>query len=805
MRTRNTRIRGGFARSPLTVLLLAALGVRAVAGTVPLNLPRPDGKPGDANKPVKVYILAGQSNMVGFGQLEGARPHFNSIFLTADPGAIPGPIRVGRAYHNLAAFGIYGSEDPKIRKGAMAAVYKGAYDPNAKYETMTPAKAASFPLGTVAKKLPAIDGPHTIVAKACIEVPAAGTYTFHPGFRDSTHAIVVLDGKEVYRKDVGGTPVIEKVELEAGKRYPITITYLKGGSAAFWLEQIDLPGKGDLETLTKKEGKFPWMIDDEGKWTVRNDVTYAEARIAAEGRWCPLSATSNGKFIGPEVPFGYVMGTFHDEHVLLIETSMGNRALTFDFKPPSNGRSTPPNEWEGKEWDLMVKGVNTILGKIDQVVPDYGGQGYEIAGFAWFQGHKDAGKTKEEYEDHLVNLIKDLRKEFKAPDMRAVVATVAFDGWNLSENYHGVHAAQMAVGDPKQHPEFAGTVASVDARGFWRDAAESPTGTGYHYNHNAETYMLTGDALGRAMVGLLGGKAETFPQASAPETASAEKPEPTEEQVAASKTAVAPIIADGMLATYVNDPRNKAALAAAVKGEKPKRANQFLMDSIDGANAYYRAVGIDEYDWKPFGPDMKGGTWDYVTFDPPEEMDKAKGARYRKVTCPAGMEDWFAPEFDAKKAGWKGSAAPFGQLKGELAPLSESCTQSHCGCGTAPKTLWEKEVILMRKTVELPPLKDGHRYRIVVGGSCHVNAGEGFALYADGKLLAESGHGVYKRQGGQPRGAHIYANALPAFKDGKVTIAVMSFLRFKHPRTDVYPRGHISVWLEEQKLPPVGE
>ncbi|NIP97377.1 MAG: hypothetical protein GWO24_29650, partial [Akkermansiaceae bacterium] len=60
--------------------------------------------------------------------------------------------------------------------------------------------------------------------------------------------------------------------------------------------------------------------------------------------------------------------------------------------------------------------------------------------------------------------------------------------------------AQMAVGDPEQHPEFAGNVASVDTRPFWRSRGESPTNTGYHYNHNAETYVLTGDALGRAMV-----------------------------------------------------------------------------------------------------------------------------------------------------------------------------------------------------------------------------------------------------------------------------------------------------------------
>ena len=72
------------------------------------------------------------------------------------------------------------------------------------------------------------------------------------------------------------------------------------------------------------------------------------------------------------------------------------------------------------------------------------------------------------------------------------------------------------------------------------------------------------------------------------------------------------------------------------------------------------------------------------------------------------------------------------------------------------------------------------------------------------ELLAESEHGVYKRQGSQPRGAHIYKESLPLFEDGKVTIAAQSFLRYYHPRTDVYPRGHISVWIEEQKLPADG-
>jgi hypothetical protein len=212
---------------------------------------------------------------------------------------------------------------------------------------------------------------------------------------------------------------------------------------------------------------------------------------------------------------------------------------------------------------------------------------------------------------------------------------------------------------------------------------------------------------------------------------------------------------------------------------------------------------MDEYGWKPFGPDMQNGTWEYFTFDPPEEKDKAKGPRYREVTLPAGMENWAAPDFDAKKAGWKTGAAPFGQKGGELVPLG-GCKGNFCDCGVPPKTLWDKEVLLMRQSFEIPPLKEGHRYRIVVGGSAHVNAGEGFALYADGKLLAESAHGVYKRQGGQPRGAHVYADALPDFRDGKVTIALKSFLRYNHPRIKNYPpSGHISVWLEEQKIPPI--
>ena len=63
--------------------------------------------------------------------------------------------------------------------------------------------------------------------------------------------------------------------------------------------------------------------------------------------------------------------------------------------------------------------------------------------------------------------------------------------------------AQMAVGDASKHPAFKGTVTSVDTRPFKRTKEQSPSGFGYHWNHNGETHYLVGKSMGDAMVKLL--------------------------------------------------------------------------------------------------------------------------------------------------------------------------------------------------------------------------------------------------------------------------------------------------------------
>jgi len=789
--------------------VLAGSGLPASAGDVPAQLPDPDGKPGNPARPVKVYILAGQSNMVGMGNLSGARCRYTGVYLTADPAAPKGPMTIYPVgNYRIRAHGVYLSADPKAGNGATASVYAGAYNAAADYDKATPARTATVALGAAKGTLPTVPGPHVVVVRCFIDVPASGSYTLHAGFGDSSHNVTELAGREVYRRNAGGRAVTQKVALEAHKRYPLKITCVKGGSTAFWLSREDLLGQGDLDIVTQREGKFPWLVDAKGKWTVRNDVYFQEARVAKEGRGSPLTATSNGRSIGPELGFGHVMGTYHDEQVLLIKTAMGNRALGFDFRPPSSGRKAPDNKWESREYTLMVEGVRKTLDRIDKIVPGYKGQGYEMAGFVWWQGHKDSFSPEliAEYEKNLVNLIQDVRKEFKAPRMPAVVATVGFGGHNMADKFVKILTAQMAVADPKKHPALAGTVASVDTRDFWREVDESPTSQDYHYNRNAETYMRVGDACGRAMVRLLGGKAEPLPQPARPKPPAKTRPEPAKPDQAAAQAALAPIVMDGMAPAFLADPRYKAALLSEAAGEKPKRPSQFLRGATYRLCQLYRAAGVNDYGWHTFGPDLRKVTWAYHSFDPKETQPKDKPRRFRKVTFPDGMANWFAPDFDPARAGWKTALPPFGQLGGELKPLRESCTLAICGCGQPPKTLWAKEVLLVRGTFEIPPLREGYRYRLVVGGSAHVNAGEGFAIYVNGKLLAQSNDGVGKRQGAQPRGGHIYTDFRNEFKGGKVTLAAMSFLRYYHPRIKPYPpSGHFTLWMEEAKIPPVAK
>ncbi len=797
-------------------LLLAALSLTALhADPIPLELARPDGKPGDTTKPLKVYVLAGQSNMVGMGDLKGARPPYPSVYLSADPAVIEGSMHAGTS-RSKGACKWFWKDAPALRSHGL---YQSAEGDATGAIVTVGGETTTMKLGQVAETIPAGNA----VAKAFIDVPATGNYLVHVGYDDSSHATATVGGQEVYRKDAGGEAVLTRITLDAGKRYPLEIHYAKGGSAALWLEQVDLVGKGDLVTLTGKDGKFPYLLDDEGGWSVRQDVFFHEARVGnKEGSF--LSATSNGGSLGPEVGFGTVMGMFHDEPVLLIKTAMGNRSLQSDFRPPSSGRVDPESEWEGLEYRLMVEGVTKTLGNLKDLMPGYQDQGYEIVGFCWFQGHKDRGSSKEEYEGHLVNLIKDLRRDLKAPEMKAVVATAGFGGYRInSGDWKGVWEAQMAVGDPGQHPDFKGNVASVDTRDFWREVEESPRSQDYHYHRNPEFYLLCGEAMGRAMVRLLGGEAAEMPKSDREQKTlaamrkEAATPEPTEAEIAASIAATKPMVLDGLLQAYLNDERNQAKLEGVFVTSQPKpdKFPEYLEDPVDDVAAFFEEAGSDAFSWKAVLPDMAKAEWEILGFDlavnPYAAPEPKKGEKPQvapvEFKLPAGQENWFAADFDAAKAGWKKAPAPFGKTVEKEWPENLAWIVKYPlypAERPQPTTVVEHDVLLMRGSFDLPPAKDGHRYRVLVSGSINANSGEAFAIHANGRLMGgrDSGVTAWRRQG--KSGSPVWSEFLEDFDGGPVTLAVANYPMSNYKPGDNLPAiGPLSVIIEEQKIPDV--
>ena len=273
-------------------------------------------------------------------------------------------------------------------------------------------------------------------------------------------------------------------------------------------------GKGSLEYLVKNEvtaARFKHLVDAGGKWTVHDDVwiSYLE-------RKGPLTIGYGAKEdrIGPELGFGVVVGDAFEEPVLLIKCAWGGKSLAVDFRPPSAGKI--PYEFGKKAQEDIEKNLEKVghyyretlrltreaLAHVAALVPGSDGK-YDLAGFGWHQGWNDRidDKFNAEYESNMAHFIKDMRRELNAPKLPFVIAETGMSG--LEEKHPRALSLMRAQAAVAEHPEFKGNVAFVGTRTFWRPQEESPSGQGYHWNTNAETYYLIGEAMGKAMLGLM--------------------------------------------------------------------------------------------------------------------------------------------------------------------------------------------------------------------------------------------------------------------------------------------------------------
>ncbi|QDU21836.1 sialate O-acetylesterase [Urbifossiella limnaea] len=324
---------------------------------------------------------------------------------------------------------------------------------------------------------------------------------------------------------------------------PVQVFILLGQSNMVGLGKVK-GGEISLEHAVKVKKKYQHLVDDGGSWLARKDVRFVQY-MSGKGPLKNDWLTVGGGTMGPEFGIGHPLGNATDAPVMLLKCCIGNRALGWDLLPPGSeryafttkdkagvekklvyaGYKDKPEFWEmdpakglktepapwvdkngkaidwyaGKQWDYDIGDARKALADLEKHYP--GAKGYEVAGFFFWQGERDAGNAGHaaRYEKNLVHFIKTLRAEFKAPDAKFVLATMGESVKGGTGPGADVLNAQLAVdGASGKYSEFKGNVATI----YTHPMAQGGSGNG-HYGGKAEVYMDVGEAMGRAMVGLL--------------------------------------------------------------------------------------------------------------------------------------------------------------------------------------------------------------------------------------------------------------------------------------------------------------
>ena len=265
-------------------------------------------------------------------------------------------------------------------------------------------------------------------------------------------------------------------------------------------------GKGILNRVMAhpaKAKRYTHLKDKDGNWVVRKDAFIRfrnKQGVMAGGVSIGFTGYGSDKsrhHIGPELQIGHVLGDAHKEPILLIKTAWGGKSLYKDFRPPSAGGET------GEYYKKMLVEVEEALTGAEKEFSALKGREPEWAGFIWFQGWNDMFNKDAlaEYEENLVHLVKDLRKEFNNPKLPVVIGELGNGGPKAGANMLAIRAAQKAAAERKT---FKGNVKFVSTTAFARPKEQSPNvGHGHHWFGNAESYFLIGDALGKGMLELL--------------------------------------------------------------------------------------------------------------------------------------------------------------------------------------------------------------------------------------------------------------------------------------------------------------
>lgn len=295
-----------------------------------------------------------------------------------------------------------------------------------------------------------------------------------------------------------------------------------GGVAAEPLKVFILAGQSNMQghahvrtfdAMALNEDAAPILekiADADGAPRVVDDVWISSLGSAKDIKTGQLTvgygADGRGPKIGPEFAFGIYMHEALNEPILLIKTAWGGKSLHTDFRPPSAGpyqfnesqlenfrkRGVDPAqaaaekaEATGRYYRLMIAHIEAVLSDVGEVVPGYDeNQGYELAGFVWFQGWNDMvdGGTYpnrgraggyDQYSELMTTFIRDVRNDLKTPDLPFVIGVMGVGGPTAEygpdqQRYLATHQNfRDAMAAPAELEEFEGTVAAVLTENYW--------------------------------------------------------------------------------------------------------------------------------------------------------------------------------------------------------------------------------------------------------------------------------------------------------------------------------------------------
>jgi alpha-galactosidase len=372
--------------------------------------------------------------------------------------------------------------------------------------------------------------------------------------------------------------------------------------------------------------------------------------------------TKIGRKIGPEFTFGIYMEKELKEPILIIKTAWGGRSLNTEFRPPSAGQYKLPKEVQD-QWDKYPQGAHGIPKMEDRK--------------KWQEDKEAAsGVFYRMMIEHIQKVLADPKRVCPEYDQK-----VGFElaGFVWLQGFNDLVDGQTY---PNGNYEEYSRLLSHFIRDVRKDlsAPKMPFVIG--------------------VLGVDGEKNVNFRKAMA---APAEMPE-FKGNVIAVDTA----------------PFWDYDIAAA----QPKQGEY---DNLVSTAHALKADGDLNKDWKwenywkPIGkPLPEERTWRFTTIDPTQNKDKIEkydSRRFRDITLPDGMENWYMPDFDDSQ--WTAGKAPIGKGTWKHSGIQLDKFPSAWGTG---------EFLLMRTAFDVEELNyDSYRISIL--------ARQGFHVYLNGQKI----------------------------------------------------------------------